>query len=211
MRQPPGVSSRGTERMGWMEYRTEDGIEFRLPVPHPLSYWVMPGRFLAGAYPGSPDISETRQRMVRLLESGVRRVINLMEENELDRYGRLMTPYGEILCEIARDRGSGIWQTRMPVRDLGVPSTHQMKVILDEIDWAVSHYVPVYVHCLGGVGRTGTVVGCYLVRHGLSGDMALKRIAELRRNTPHGDYPSPETEVQRDMVRSWRERENGAG
>ena len=30
-----------------------------------------------------------------------------------------------------------------------------------------------YLHCWGGVGRTGTVVGCWLVRHGRTGDEAL--------------------------------------
>lgn len=61
-----------------------------------------------------------------------------------------------------------------------------------------------YVHCWGGVGRTGTVVGCYLVRSGLSGDEALARIRQLRRNEATANRPSPETDEQRNMVRSWR-------
>ena len=36
---------------------------------------------------------------------------------------------------------------------------------------------PVYVHCWGGIGRTGTVVGCWLVRHGMTGDEALAEFA----------------------------------
>ncbi|MBA3406233.1 MAG: dual specificity protein phosphatase family protein [Gemmatimonadaceae bacterium] len=34
----------------------------------------------------------------------------------------------------------------------------------------------IYVHCWGGVGRTGTVVGCYIVRHGRTGDDALGEV-----------------------------------
>ena len=36
----------------------------------------------------------------------------------------------------------------------------------------------VYVHCWGGIGRTGTTVGCWFVRHGRTGDQALAEIAE---------------------------------
>ena len=39
----------------------------------------------------------------------------------------------------------------------------------------------IYLHCQAGIGRTGTVVGCYLVRHGLSGRAALSHLNELRR------------------------------
>ena len=45
------------------------------------------------------------------------------------------------------------------------------------IDEAMSAGKAVYVHCWGGVGRTGTVVGCWLVRHGRTGEQALEQIA----------------------------------
>ena len=60
------------------------------------------------------------------------------------------------------------------------------------------------MHCLGGLGRTGTVVGCFLVRHGLSGAQALETIQLLRRGIPSADSPSPETDMQRWMVLNWR-------
>ncbi len=43
------------------------------------------------------------------------------------------------------------------------------------------------MHCWGGVGRTGTVVGCWLVRHGLDDGDAIARIATLRRELPAGE------------------------
>jgi protein-tyrosine phosphatase len=91
----------------------------------------------------------------------------------------------------------------MPIRDLSVPTPQAMRVILDEMDRSISVDTPVYIHCWGGRGRTGTVVGCYLVRHGLTGMEALKRIRELRGNEPTGHLPSPQTREQEEMVLSW--------
>ena len=45
-------------------------------------------------------------------------------------------------------------------------------------------------------------MGCYLARHGLSGDEALAELARLRRGWPE-DRESPETSAQRDLVRWW--------
>jgi len=60
----------------------------------------------------------------------------------------------------------------------------------------------------GGRGRTGTVVGCFLARHGYaSGHGILKLIQELRRDTEDHDRPSPETSQQIEMVVSWVEGE----
>ena len=49
-----------------------------------------------------------------------------------------------------------------------------MTTILDAIDEALDRGDPVYVHCLGGVDRTCTAAGCWLVRHGLTRDEPLR-------------------------------------
>src|SRR5690606_41460522 len=69
----------------------------------------------------------------------------------------------------------------------------------------------VYVHCWGGVGRTGTVVGCLLLDRGLAtGDDVLYRLAELRAGTRKGRRPSPETPAQIEVLRR-RARSSTAG
>ena len=78
-----------------------------------------------------------------------------------------------------------------------------MTRILDTIDTALAMGQSVYVHCAGGIGRTGTVVGCYLVRHGMPGEAALEEIMRLRQVMPHGGSLSPRREPQRQMVRNW--------
>lgn len=80
-----------------------------------------------------------------------------------------------------------------------------MKHILDVIDHAMEENRPVYLHCRGGNGRTGTVAGCYLVRHDIvSGKEALEFLQGLRQGLVNADSPSPETEEQRRMVRGWK-------
>jgi hypothetical protein len=157
--------------------------------PVPRSYWVRPGSLLAGEYPGHEHDGWTRVRLERFRAAGVTAFIDLTEEGEL-------APYEDLV------RG---WATyrRFPIRDFSCPSVEGMTAILDAIDAALEREV-VYVHCWGGSGRTGTVIGCWLVRGGMDCDRALATIAALRRETAYGDRRSPESEEQCDMVRAWR-------
>ena len=80
-----------------------------------------------------------------------------------------------------------------------------MQAILNDIDEGVEAGRKVYVHCWGGRGRTGTVVGCYLARHGLAvGDQALAMVKYLRRTDAKADTEAPETAAQKDFVRRWK-------
>jgi protein-tyrosine phosphatase len=97
--------------------------------------------------------------------------------------------------------------SRHPIRDMDIPSPKRLREILDEIDAALAARRSVYLHCRAGIGRTGTVVGCYLIRHGLATrETVFDRIAELRKETPTAAIPSPEAESQRMVIKSWRPR-----
>jgi protein-tyrosine phosphatase len=89
---------------------------------------------------------------------------------------------------------------RAPIQDFGIPTTAQMREALDLLDAAIARGHRVYLHCYAGIGRTGTVVGCYLVRHGLGGRAALDEIAALRGGLGPEARPSPITPEQRRMV-----------
>ena len=54
--------------------------------PSPNSYWVIPGRFAAGEYPGALDSSEAATRVKTLLDEGINHFIDLTEPRELNPY-----------------------------------------------------------------------------------------------------------------------------
>ena len=168
-----------------------------LERPIPDSYWVRPGRLLAGEYPRHKDDEASRPKLRRLLEAGVTFFLDLTEVEEGLR------PYALLLQEEAAFLDRSVVHRRTPIRDGGIPTPEEMARILNTTDSALAEGHTIYVHCWGGKGRTGTVIGCYLVRHGMGGEEALDEISRLRQGTHDERDPSPETEVQRQMVRNW--------
>lgn len=169
--------------------------------PSANSYWVTRDRFAAGEYPGALKSNEAATKIEHLLRAGVDHFIDLTEERELE-------PYAGILEEVARRLGLNVGYERHPIVDGRVPtSPEQMVRILDAIDSALSEGKTVYVHCWGGVGRTGTAVGCWLVRHGNTGEQALYQIGEWWQGVEKAwRIPnSPETPDQIEYVRTWSE------
>ena len=180
----------------------------RPPVPFPRSFWVVPGKFLAGFYPGSRESETALTQLRSLLDYGIRRIVSLMEKNERNYKGELFVPYEDELFHIAAEMGIEVALDRMPIRDTDIPTVEGMIAILDRIDRSIEQGRPLYLHCWGGRGRTGTVVGCFLARHGVAaGEAALGLLQELRRNDPISHTPSPETKIQADFVRFWPNRQ----
>jgi len=117
-----------------------------------------------------------------LESTGVTLFLDLTQEGELQPY--------ENLVSRARYR-------RRSIRDFSVPSPEQLVETLDEIDTELDADGLVYVHCWAGCGRTGVVVGSWLVRHGTDPRDALARIAENR------GLGCPQTLEQRLLVLGW--------
>jgi Dual specificity phosphatase, catalytic domain len=182
--------------------------------PHDACYYVSPN-LLAGEYPTikrrSPD--DDAELDAAYLDLGIYHFVDLTRPGEKE-------PYDDILRQQAIQRGiplEKIRYHRFPIPDFGIPaSVDQMKQILDEIDQVTTTNNnnngnnKVYVHCRGGIGRTGTVIGCHFVRrHGWSGEEALQRVNALFQTyssrSAERSWSSPETPEQMDFVRNWKE------
>lgn len=174
-------------------------------IPFERSYVVVPGRLLAGLYPASDNPPEATEKLRRLLAVGVNYVVNLTEPHEANYQGVSLVDYVPELTALAAEQGRVIVCRRFPIRDLDVPTADWMKTILDDIDGAVAAGRKTFLQCWGGIGRTSTVVGCYLARHGLAvGDEALAMIRYLRRTDAKAQAEAPETAEQKEFVRRWQ-------
>ncbi len=169
-----------------------------LNTPIADSYWVVPGLLLAGEYPGARTKEEARQKLRAFINAGVNFFLDLTEESEG------LQPYAPLLLEEAEKRDRRVTYRRLAIPDLNAPTIERMREIQQTINAALDAGQAVYVHCRGGIGRTGTVIGCYLVEQEVSGAEALAEIRRLRRRTTDWWKKSPETQAQEDFVRSWR-------
>ncbi|NQT86410.1 dual specificity protein phosphatase family protein [bacterium] len=158
-----------------------------METPYPRSWWVIPGKLLAGCAPSEAHLE-------LLVDAGIRAIVCLQES----------VWYEEALDSVSQRHGVAVSLMGFSIPDGHAPSRETMNTVLDVIDGFLGQGRPVYVHCAGGHGRTGTVVGCWLVRHHKSGDEALEHIRRLRSACPElRGVPSPETSAQLRMVRNW--------
>ncbi len=160
--------------------------------PLPNTYWVIPGRILAGEYPGADDDTTARERLQQLAAAGVDSFVDLTEEGELPPYSHLLPRH--------------IDYVRSAIVDTSVPNNiAQTRLIVQTLRGAHARGRCVYVHCRAGIGRTGLAVGCFLAEAEGNGKTALKLLNRLWRQSDRSRvWPTvPQTAEQADYVRRW--------
>jgi len=131
-------------------------------------YWVLPARFLAGEYPINKDEESSPAKIGAIISSGASAFIDITEERDNLRSYDCYFDLGSIAHE------------RFPIRDLSVPRSRKLtKSALDTRSNYIEEKEAVYVHCMGGVGRTGVIMGCWLSPQRFRGDDAPWRDREL--------------------------------
>lgn len=85
----------------------------------------------------------------------------------------------------------GLNELHLPVKDFHRPTDEQLDTAIAAINATVSGGQRVVVHCGGGLGRTGTLLACYLVSRGRSADEALHQVRSAR----PGSVETPEQEA----------------
>lgn len=168
--------------------------------PTNRSFWVVEGRFAGGAYPGKKKPGRALHLDVaqQLLDVGVNLFVNLTQDypGGTDEHLRRYDDWVKEVAEVQR----------FPITDVSVPSDPQVMVdILDCIDEGLANEKLVYVHCWGGVGRTGIAVACWLIRHGYAPpEETIALLSRLRSGDKGaGMRPSPEAQDQEEFVASW--------
>jgi atypical dual specificity phosphatase len=142
--------------------------------------WVVPGEVAGCARPHMAASLKT------LAAEGVKTVMTLTEEP----------------LPAAWVAGAGLEAMHIAVSDMGAPTPEQLEEAVAAIDASVAAGKPVAVHCLAGIGRTGTVLAAYLVHRGRSAEEAIREVRRLR-------PPSLETAAQENAVKQYAARREG--
>ena len=97
------------------------------------SYWIEPGRFAAGEYPGAPTTRETEEKLRAYLAVGIDHFMDLTESDEG------LAPYAPTLARLSKELAVPASHQRLAIRDVSVPrTTAEMGATLDAIDGALS-------------------------------------------------------------------------
>lgn len=157
-------------------------------------YAVLENRFLAGGYPYNPGSEEPLEVLRALISRNIDSFVDLTEEDELTHY---QCKFGEIT-----DRQ--IYYSRFAIVDYSTPTSEEMAGIVKHINKSLADGRNIYLHCRGGIGRTGTVVACWLKSQGMSGEESLKKLAELFSHSNAARFcRSPESDEQISFVMNY--------
>ena len=163
--------------------------------PEIHGFWVIRGRLLATEYPGAKDDEKALRKLQVLRGAGVNSFVDLTEAGEMTRGGARMVPYARLLSP-------DVNYQRFPIPDTSVIDDSEYDRILDYIRAELDTGRVVNLHCWGGKGRTGTVVGAWLIdTEGRGYPQVIDRMQELRRGSSKAAHPVPDTYEQCDVLR----------
>lgn len=131
------------------------------------------GRLGITICPGRADRGRDLATDLRtLVAQDVKRLLSLITRNEMRRTGVLQ------LRTSALERGLDVWQESVP--DQHAPTPDQMNALATWIEDGLQRGQNTVLHCLGGLGRAGTVAACILVRQGMDPDRAIGVVRDVR-------------------------------
>ena len=175
--------------------RIMDEFERRINNRRPIenSYEVTKNIY-AGEYPRNKDDESSYAKLKQFENFGITHFVDLTEAGELQ-------PYEHLLYEGAK-------YLRFPIKDESIPqSTESVRGLIAKITKAIkgNPKAKVYIHCWGGVGRTGLVVGCLLGELYKQGyDETLKRLEQLFAVCPKSaKRHTPETAEQHKFIANY--------
>ena len=119
--------------------------------------WLIEGKLAGSAIPTSFE------EIKWLVDGGVKSIVTVREESLDD------------------DWIKNINYLHIHSNDMGVPEFEDLVKAVDFIHQRITNNEPVKVHCLAGLGRTGTILACYLIKYQkLSADNSIQKVRESR-------------------------------
>lgn len=145
-------------------------------------YWVRPGSLAGCSRPGATDESSLVSDLQDLRGRGITSLLSLTEEP----------------LDTATVAAAGLDCSHVPIADMTAPTPAQLRAALAVIEDAHRSGSVLAVHCLGGRGRTGTVLAAWLITHGATADDA---VATIRAQCPEAIETETQAAALRDLER----------
>ena len=118
--------------------------------------------------PGKVNLDED----IALIKSkGITNIVTLVSQEELNDKN-LQSFFAEM-------KEAGLEVYHSPIVDYGLPAQSQMDSILNYVNKCLDANQNVLIHCMGGYGRSGTVMGCYAQKY-LSAEDPIQFVRDVR-------------------------------
>jgi len=157
-------------------------------------HWVSgpwQGKLCIGPRPRGDDWLD--DDIARLRSEGIDTILSLLTTEEEKNLG--------LLKEGSVAKTHGITFVSFPIPDMQVPSSRsRVSNVVAAIDSELSAGRNVFIHCRQGIGRTGLIASCLLLKSGWTPQKAMEHLSEAR------GLPVPETEEQRRWLHDYASR-----
>lgn len=151
-------------------------------------YWLdesWPGKLAVSARPRGGDWLQ--DEIADWKRSGIDVVLSLLEKTEEKEMN--------LEREAETARAQGLEFSSLPIPDRQTPTSEaQVTTTLDRATSALRSGKNVLVHCRQGIGRSGLIAACLLIRKGMSPGASLEKVTAAR------GVEVPETKEQREWI-----------